>query len=175
MNINKIHDDIYEIEDFITQLEVDSILKFLESGEWGNLKDNLTWDNRIMKIEPYPKEFRDIGERISKLFSSYAKINSIVNIQRFEVGGKMGLHKDKMPYNNVKYGTVCYLNDNYEGGEIYYPDLDISVKPKARSILIHGGDINHEVKEVLSGSDRYFLSTFVHADDSNEVVLKSFE
>lgn len=174
MKINKIHEDIYEIEEFITQLEVDSILKYLDSGEWEG-SNSSNWEKRIKKLNPRPKEIDDICKRISNLFLSYGAINNIQSIQRFEIGGSMGIHIDKMPYNNVKYGMVCYLNDNYEGGEIYYPDLNIEMKPKSKSLVIHRGDIRHGVKEVLSGSDRYFLTTFAQANDSNDVVLKSFE
>jgi hypothetical protein len=173
MKINIIHDGIYEIEDFITQLEADTILSKID-GNW-DYSDTKSWDQRLKKINPPLKELADIRERICNLFSSYSKINHIVQLQRFEVGGKMGIHRDKIPSNNVKFGTACYLNDNYEGGEVRYPDLGIIIKPKARSLLIHGGDVNHEVKEVLSGSDRYFLTTFVHRDEFNEPVFKGLE
>lgn len=175
MKINKIHEDIYEIEEFITQLEVDSILKYLDSGEWGDSRSGSHWEKRIKKLNPRPEELNDICKRIANLFLSYGVVNNIDSIQRFEIGGSMSIHIDKMPYNNVKYGMVCYLNDNYEGGEIYYPDLNIEIKPKSKSLVIHRGDIRHGVKEVLSGSDRYFLTTFAQANDSNDVVLKSFE
>jgi len=175
MKVNKIHDGIYEIEEFVTQLEVDAILKTLYSGEWADSGTNSLWEKRIKKIEPRTKELNDICKRISNLFLSYGRINNIQGIQRFEIGGSMDVHVDKMPYNNVRYGMVCYLNDNYTGGEVYYPDLGIEIKPKLRSLVIHKGDIRHGVKEVLSGSDRYFLTTFAQSDDSNEVVLKSFE
>jgi len=172
MKVNKIHDEIYEIEEFISQLEVNSILDKIDDN-W-NKSDNV-WDNRIKILEPTPKEFLDIRERISNLFLSYAKVNYIINIHRFEVGGSMGVHTDKMPSNNVEYGIVCYLNNNYTGGEIYYPDLDIKLKPKARSIVLHPGNVNHGVSEVTSGDTRYFLTTFVQSDEFTQVVLKDLE
>jgi hypothetical protein len=165
MKINIIHDGIYEIEDFISQPELDLILSKID-GKWDD-SDSTAWNQRIKRIDPAIKEFADIVQRISSLFSSYSKINPIVHVQRFEIGGGMGIHRDKIASNNVKFGTACYLNDNYEGGEVRYPDLNITIKPKARSLIIHGGDVNHEVKEVLSGSDRYFLTTFIHGDDFN--------
>lgn len=42
--------------------------------------------------------------------------------------------------NRVKWGCVIYLNDNYEGGEIYYPKKNIQYKPKAGSLICHIGD-----------------------------------
>lgn len=46
---------------------------------------------------------------------------------------------------------MLYLNDNYEGGEIEFPDL--SVKPKACQVLIFPGNQNfhHKVNPVTSG------------------------
>jgi hypothetical protein len=173
MKMNVIHDGIYEIEDFISQLEVDAILSKID-GTWDDV-DSISWNKRIKEILPPVIELFNIWERISSLFSSYSKINYIKSVQRFEVGAGMGIHRDKQSFNNVKFGAVCYLNDNYEGGEIRYPDLNIIVKPKARSLLIHGGDVNHEVQKVLSGSDRYFLTTFIHGDESNEPIFKGLE
>ena len=60
MKINKIHEDIYEIEEFITQLEVDSILKYLDSGEWGDSRSGSHWEKRIKKLNTRPEELNDI-------------------------------------------------------------------------------------------------------------------
>ena len=39
-------------------------------------------------------------------------------------------------------GTVFYLNDDYEGGELYFPRQGIEFKPKARAAYIFPGDQN---------------------------------
>jgi predicted 2-oxoglutarate/Fe(II)-dependent dioxygenase YbiX len=51
----------------------------------------------------------------------------------------------------IAFTTVTYLNDDYEGGEIEFTDLNISLKPKAGSTIMFPASVKHQVKEVLSG------------------------
>lgn len=53
----------------------------------------------------------------------------------------------------VDYGSVIYLNDDYEGGEIYFPDQDIDFKPKAGTVVFFPSNnmFIHGVKEIISG------------------------
>ena len=41
---------------------------------------------------------------------------------------------DPHPTGYRDYSGIFYLNDTYEGGEIYFPRLDIEIKPKKRFI-----------------------------------------
>jgi hypothetical protein len=56
---------------------------------------------------------------------------------------------------------LFYLNDDYEGGELYFPLQGIEFKPKAGSAYFFPGDRNfiHGVKEIKSGI-RYVVPFF---------------
>ena len=56
---------------------------------------------------------------------------------------------------------LFYLNDDYEGGELYFPNQNIQFKPKAGSAHFFPGDMNyiHGVSEVKSGI-RYTVPFF---------------
>ena len=71
----------------------------------------------------------------------------------------------------VRYGVVIYYNDDYEGGEIEYAELGIVHKPKARSLILHGGNILHGPKKVIGDKARYFSTAFVRASVETPVVL----
>ena len=60
----------------------------------------------------------------------------------------------------VHWAAVYYPNNEYEGGEIYYPDYDYMYKPAANSIAFHSGMTQHGVKKVISG-ERYCLASLV--------------
>jgi predicted 2-oxoglutarate/Fe(II)-dependent dioxygenase YbiX len=49
--------------------------------------------------------------------------------------------------------TIVYLNDDYEGGELYFPNQDIKFKPKRGAAYFFPGDMNyiHGITEVTSG------------------------
>jgi len=50
-------------------------------------------------------------------------------------------------------GSLFYLNDDYEGGELYFPNQNLEFKPSPGSAFFFPGDMNyvHGVKEVKSG------------------------
>jgi len=86
----------------------------------------------------------------------------------------MEVHKDywnkEIDY-YIRYGIVIYYNDDYLGGEIHYPSLEISHKPKARSLVMHGGNIPHGTKKVTSDDYRYFSTSFVRGTVDKPVIL----
>jgi hypothetical protein len=55
------------------------------------------------------------------------------------------------PYYDI--AGLFYLNDDYEGGELYFPNQGIKFKPKRGAAYFFPGDMNyiHGVTEVLSG------------------------
>lgn len=61
----------------------------------------------------------------------------------------------------ITHGALFYINDDYEGGELVYTEKGVSLKPKANTLVVHGGakEFTHGVKRVTSGN-RYTLSTF---------------
>jgi predicted 2-oxoglutarate/Fe(II)-dependent dioxygenase YbiX len=70
------------------------------------------------------------------------------------------------PINNpsslfIEYAALTYLNDDYEGGEIYFPEYDMEIKPKAGTLVFFpGSDLyTHGVRPITSGT-RYAIMTF---------------
>lgn len=57
--------------------------------------------------------------------------------------------------------SLFYINDDYEGGELYFPIQNVKIKPKAGAAYFFPGDMNyiHGVTEV-KGSDRYTCPFF---------------
>ena len=65
------------------------------------------------------------------------------------------------PFPTYDINSLFYWNDDFEGGELYYPDHDIIVKPEPGLAVLHPGDIHylHGVKMVTSG-ERYTSPAF---------------
>jgi hypothetical protein len=61
----------------------------------------------------------------------------------------------------IDVGCIMYLNDEYSGGEIYFPAYEIEIKPKPGDLIFFPGShlYMHGVKELASGN-RYTLTTF---------------
>jgi hypothetical protein len=59
------------------------------------------------------------------------------------------------------YSSLIYLNDDYVGGELYFPEYDFITKPEVGTLICFQGDEDalHGVKKVESGI-RYTVSLF---------------
>jgi hypothetical protein len=77
-------------------------------------------------------------------------------------------HADDSPHMMAHraFASIVYLNDDYEGGDVYFPRLDLVVKPGAGLLLAFTAGWHHEhgVTDVLTG-DQLTMSAF-HTFDS---------
>jgi hypothetical protein len=64
--------------------------------------------------------------------------------------------------NSNEYTAIIYLNDNYEGGELNFPDLDLVIKPLKGSVMLWPGYLTHSISTVTSGT-RYTMPVFLKA------------
>jgi hypothetical protein len=104
----------------------------------------------------------------STMYKQYNNIAEDVNIdtdaaiKKYVVGASMGAHADQSGGDlNLKYSLVAYLNDDYDGGELSFPNQNIVLKPKAGSIVIFpsGEPYFHESRELKSGT-KYICAGF---------------
>lgn len=60
-----------------------------------------------------------------------------VNLKMYYPDQEMGPHYDGQDGDTtLRYSLVTYLNDDYDGGELYFKNQDIKIKPKAGSLVI---------------------------------------
>lgn len=145
------------------------------------------WTNRFMGAQSlkYPEKgfakpndmkvlnlLIDIRKRIkAKILEEY-KLDKIyadsLNIIKWPHGYVQPAHSDYENYGGEPHiynwrqiGCVLYLNDNFEGGEIHFPQHGVAIPVKPRMLAFFPGDVNHAhgVKRVLNGT-RYTISTF---------------
>jgi hypothetical protein len=86
--------------------------------------------------------------------------SSKTHIARFQEGVGMHEHFDSTKPNDI--ATLIYLNDSYEGGDIYFPDHGVSIKPEPGDLVCFPDtpDFVHGVRPITSGirytSPRWF-------------------
>lgn len=61
------------------------------------------------------------------------------------------------------YTAVCYLNDDYSGGETFLPDQNHICKPEKGKVIVFPSDYPHGVKTVKDGT-RYTLAMWFTRD-----------
>ena len=116
---------------------------------------------------PSPKELYLVNSIIANmkfcatLYKQYnnvdgdVKIDTDSAIKKYNVGTEMGPHADQNDGDaRLRYSIVAYLNDDYEGGELAFPNQDVVLKPQAGSIVIFPSSepYLHQSKKLISGT-----------------------
>lgn len=148
-------------------------------NENGNIiYDHRIWENRVATIDTIKKIDEKNGTDFEGLLNKIIErirpvIEDFYNVEvyptapalvRWPEGAMQFPHADKELHegpdagmeNNFPWydlGTVFYFNDDYEGGELFFPKQNIEFKPKARAAYFFPGDKNfiHGVNKMTSG------------------------
>lgn len=87
-----------------------------------------------------------------------------IPIKAWNEGQSMGPHFDGQDGNkDLAFSLVAYVNDDYEGGEISFPNHNVTIKPKAGSLIMFPSQepYIHEVKPIVSGT-RYMSPAHIY-------------
>lgn len=134
-------------------------------NENGNvIYDHNVWADRVAtkpsldQCDPKVTEtLNTIYSRIKPIIEKHFNVEATPTgpcIVRWPVGTMQWPHADKelhegpdagTPGNFPWYdlGTVIYLNEDYEGGRLHFPQHDIAFKPKKRAAYFFPGDLNY--------------------------------
>jgi len=87
----------------------------------------------------------------------------LLSILKYSNAGYLPQHQDQGVSSRV-LSTVGYLNDNYSGGEIHFPYVNVTVKPEAGSVIFFPSNFVyvHEVRPMISGT-RYAIPQWYHS------------
>lgn len=153
-----------------------------------------SWNKAQVGLEETDLEYRDCYDfKLSDLGKNHKIYNYIYNSQKPFVEEYCNHYQIKMDFwewtNVVKYGEgqyfkehadhgwsyistvslVSYPNDNYEGGELYFPKLNIFEKPKAGDLFIFPSAylFSHVAMPVRSGIKYSFVTMLDYNDDTH--------
>lgn len=178
----------YILPDFLTEPECDIIMAYTERHL--DLFDNKTqtspfWDKRVINVTNFEdKNIRDlivhinknIGDILERLCDKKVYPDTL-QVVRWIRGYELHPHADKEnpdgnphPFPWRDFATLVYLNENYVGGEIYWPNKNIEIKPKKGTLVIFPGtaEFLHGVRETTEGT-RYTLPSFFTLDSSRSL------
>jgi hypothetical protein len=164
-----------------------SIIDYINKNpdSFGGLSSNY-WEGRTLQLG----QIKDINilnilkkhkdELLSK-FYELSKIKETVyidslHIVRWPVGYELNPHADgenpdgtKHEFSWRNFGTVTFLNEDFEGGDLYLPNQGLTIKAKTGCSAIFPGTLEylHGVSKITSGV-RYTLASFLTYDKSHE-------
>lgn len=94
--------------------------------------------SKSLRVDKESPLFKNILQRVSKKFSLPFSHFENPHIIFYEKGGFFKRHLDHHSYKLPRMRVISmfiYLNDDFEGGETYFDQFDLSVKPKAGRAL----------------------------------------
>lgn len=171
---------IVEIPNFVTPECAESMINYIESYSeiWGDIAFYGSSGMGIHPDDPRLAEYnlppmffeslrKKFQEAIELVFDRKVTANTS-HAQKWDVGGFAAPHSDNSDFDGTpnafeinKYVGILYLNSDYAGGELYFPEHDIEFQPAAYSYICFPGGVEniHGVKEITKGT-RYTMVSF---------------
>lgn len=164
-NFQTLGTDIFIFKNFLLPEELRTLDEIFLKNLWTNINGRIS----DTQVEETSFIFDKMEQLVQSVNPEYF-INMHNHITKMDVGDFHPVHADCHDYLEVRaksktyvppnpftleknnlYGTVIYLN-SFEGGEIYYPEQDVIIKPDAGDLVVHSSDqhCSHGVKLVKS-------------------------
>lgn len=144
------------------------------NDDWSAVSGQYHWMDRVHRTitessaKSIIKSLHDSMRSITQNhFGVFVQANGI-QLNRWRVGDSQNPHADKQELDGgpnccpmYDLSSIFYINDDYGGGEVFFPKQNLSISPPANTVLSFPGDINylHGVNEVTFGV-RYTVSVF---------------
>jgi len=138
----------------------------------GKFEITENWVDKNLNINHHEEQrvfYNKLSEMVNKSDSSLM-LSGLATIQRMQPKVELKSHTDQHTDPSIRYATIIYINDDYVDGELFFPKLDISLRPKPGDMLFFPGDEKHEhgVKHVGEGPIRYVIVGFIKEKDHYE-------
>lgn len=119
--------------------------------------------NYNLKNDLVAQGIADKLENLVCIADSSLRASGLKTFQRMQEGVELKAHTDQDTDPSIRYATIIYINDNYNGGELFFTNKGIEIKPKSGSLIIFPGtkEFDHGVRHVKAGPLRYVLVGFI--------------
>lgn len=193
--INKEPNLILIIENFLNQDELNFLLQYSQDSQ--ELYDSHQssykfWNKRCIYFHSISnKKVQNLVFESTTKMRDIIKSNNIIctdflyaeypQFVKWESGWQLTPHCDNCEPDGItpnatpwrSHGGVIYLNDDFEGGEIFYPKLNKEIRPKAGMMVIHPAGLPylHGIKKITQGV-RHTISVFFTYESTSANLIK---
>lgn len=166
------------VQDFISKENCEYLINAAVASNLWRTAGHEFWDNRTINYTDmliFDKKAANLmmdalvrcQEKIKDYYNLDEVYPDLLQIIRWFPGMQQSPHADDMSNTSITghehraFGSVIYLNDDYQGGHTYYPNFDFDITPKTGALAFHPADVDHlhGVTEVKN-SMRYTIASF---------------
>lgn len=139
-------DNVYVLKNFLEDKECDKYYNMINNI--GYQPSNVEWEDRTLDITEDLITTK-VKKYLNKKFDLNLKEQQ-TQIQNHHVNSALGMHVHNDPYRgSVKYNSLIYLNDDFDGGE-FVTRSGIKIKPeKGMLTFFNSQTVWHGVNKVL--------------------------
>ncbi len=159
---------------YTSQLKVFTKQKFGREDVENLVKEGLYEITSNWNDKNYSFINAEIHRRIDNRFNSVLektkeglRLSGFYFFQRMYDGIQLVSHHDQNTDESIQHAAVIYINNDYNGGEIFWAKKDFEMKPDPGDLLLFGGnrEWEHGVRFVKAGPMRYVLPAFIKIPD----------
>ena len=84
------------------------------------------------------------------------------SLLKYSGGQEYKAHHDGTVDNGRVISAICYLNDNYEGGELEFPHFNIKIKPQAGMLIVFPSSFAYQhIAHPITNGTKYAIVTWI--------------
>lgn len=162
------------IKNFMPKEDVDVIMRKVNDMYDIEKTSNFYLKQADSKILKYTKKIKENAEKFFNLELDYDEYASPSGqIDSYIAGRKKdfvtAVHTDNLDIDKEKYkkyhwsghlSNLIYLNDNYDGGELYFPQHDLKIKPEPGMFISFPGNWWNRHGILPASEKRFAISIF---------------
>lgn len=162
-----------------------------KNTNWGKRTPDNYWSGRVihhptfnhLKSDSHFQHLETLNIFLLEKFRSKLKSNfkikheiypEYLSLIKWEMGDVQIPRADSTEdlYSYRDFSCIYHLNDDYDGGEIYFPKQDVIMKPTANTLIIFpsNSDYEHGVMPIKSGV-RHTITSFWTFDKDHNIKL----
>ena len=146
---------IAQIQDnFLTDETCAELINFFEENK--NLQE--IYRNTFVITITNIDRFKDLLNKINNYFLKHNAKVDWIQIVKWPVNSFQLLHNDTAS-DQTTLSSICYLNDNYSGGQTFFEEGTVFTPKKRRMLFFDGMYYKHGVT-MVRGEIRYTLATW---------------
>lgn len=132
-----------------------------------NTKNDLNKSESTLKLEKISEECCKAALEPIKDYAQHFRLAPLgywepINFVKYNQGEYIEVHSDHAFGHICVLSCVGYINDDYEGGELFFDKLNIKIKPKAGDLYLYPSTYlySHASLPIISGT-KYAIVSFL--------------